>query len=307
MILLGGIPSEIPLAMVNKELDKLSVPHIMFNQRDFANTELSFEISNGIVRGMIQLKDREYRLEDIRGVYLRLMDDQRLPELHEELPDSNKRRYCRALHDALIRWCEVTPARVINRMAAMSSNSSKPYQAQRIREHGFPIPETLITNDQDLVRDFQSKHKRIIYKSISGVRSIVQVLENGDLDRLDRIRWCPVQFQQFIEGTNLRVHVIGTSVFSTIVNSDVTDYRYAHQQGSDAELKAVSLPEEFEQRCVELSRSLGLEFSGIDFKITPTNDVFCFEVNPSPAFSYYEANTGQPIARTVARYLAGLV
>ena len=138
------------------------------------------------------------------------------------------------------------------------------------------------------------------------MRSIVQVLENGDLDRLDRIRWCPVQFQQFIEGTNLRVHVIGTSIFSSIVNSDVTDYRYAHQQGSDAELKAVTLPHEFEQRCVELSRSLGLEFSGIDFKITPSKDAFCFEVNPSPAYSYYEANTGQPIARAVARYLAGL-
>jgi hypothetical protein len=33
--------------------------------------------------------------------------------------------------------------------------------------------------------------------------------------------------------------------------------------------------------------------------------VFCFEVNPSPGYSYFEANTGQPIARAVARYLAG--
>jgi hypothetical protein len=28
-------------------------------------------------------------------------------------------------------------------------------------------------------------------------------------------------------------------------------------------------------------------------------------VNPSPAFSYYEAHTGQPIAQAIARYLAG--
>src|SRR5215469_16365730 len=124
MILLCGIPSETPLAMVSRELDKLSVPHVVFNQRDFANTELTFEISNGVVRGTIHLNDREYRLEDIRGVYSRLMDDQRLPELLDEPPDSVKRRYCRALHDALIRWCEVTDARVINRVAAMSSNSS---------------------------------------------------------------------------------------------------------------------------------------------------------------------------------------
>jgi hypothetical protein len=28
-------------------------------------------------------------------------------------------------------------------------------------------------------------------------------------------------------------------------------------------------------------------------------------VNPSPAFSYYESHTRQPIARAVARYLCG--
>jgi hypothetical protein len=27
--------------------------------------------------------------------------------------------------------------------------------------------------------------------------------------------------------------------------------------------------------------------------------------DPSPAFSYYEANTGQPIAQAIAAYLAG--
>ena len=55
---------------------------------------------------------------------------------------------------------------------------------------------------------------------------------------------------------------------------------------------------------VRLAEGLGLAFAGIDLKITPDNRVYCFEVNPSPAFSYYEANTGQPIARAVAEYLA---
>ncbi|MFJ7248824.1 hypothetical protein ACIQWA_29930 [Kitasatospora sp. NPDC098652] len=33
-------------------------------------------------------------------------------------------------------------------------------------------------------------------------------------------------------------------------------------------------------------------------------EVYCFEVNPCPAFTYYESHTGQPIARAVARALA---
>ncbi len=69
MILLAGIASETPLAMVREELNKLSVPHIMFNQRNFADMDLKFEISGGVIRGQLHLKDRNYRLEDIRGVY----------------------------------------------------------------------------------------------------------------------------------------------------------------------------------------------------------------------------------------------
>ena len=42
---------------------------------------------------------------------------------------------------------------------------------------------------------------------------------------------------------------------------------------------------------------------GIDLKITPDDEVYCFEVNPSPAFSYYESNTGQPISAAIARAL----
>ena len=57
--------------------------------------------------------------------------------------------------------------------------------------------------------------------------------------------------------------------------------------------------------CVNLTEGLGLAFAGIDLKVTPENHVYCFEVNPSPAFSYYESSTGQPISEAVAEYLAG--
>jgi glutathione synthase/RimK-type ligase-like ATP-grasp enzyme len=163
----------------------------------------------------------------------------------------------------------------------------------------------LITNDPELVRAFRARHQRIIYKSISGVRSIVQTFSDEDLARLENIRWCPTQFQAFVEGTNVRVHTIGQKVFATAI-TDATDYRYAQRQSGDhAELREVELSDELAEMSVGLSEGLGLGFAGIDLKITPGNRVYCFEVNPSPAFSYYEGNTGQPIAKAVASYLAG--
>ena len=306
MILLCGIPSESPLAMVAEALNSLHIPYVVFNQRHFSTTQFSFEVSSGPITGWLELEGQGYPLEGFCGVYTRLMDSQLLPELKDAPPDSAMRRYCLALHDALTQWCEIAPARVVNRTAPMGSNSSKPYQAQLIRRYGFEIPETLITNDPELVREFRRQHKKIIYKSMSGVRSVVQTFEDSDMGRLDRIRWLPTQFQAFIDGTNIRVHVVGSEVFATAVHSGATDYRYAQDQvGHSAELRPIELPADVSENCVRLTQALGLAFAGIDLKMTPDNRMFCFEVNPCPGFSYYEANTGQPIAQSVAQYLAG--
>ncbi|MFZ0962666.1 MAG: glutathione synthase [Terriglobia bacterium] len=306
MILLCGIPSETPLQLVTSRLEEMGAPFILFNQRRFDDCEIWFEVSHGEVSGDLRIGERIYKLQEFDAVYPRMMDDRFLPELSHEPPDSSLRTYCRSFHDTLTRWMEIAPALVINRCAPMASNMSKPYQSQLIREHGFLIPETLITNDPELVREFRARHGRVIYKSISAVRSIVQELNDEDEQRLERIRWCPTQFQAFVEGTNLRVHTVGNEVFATAVRSGATDYRYAaRQSGEPAELREVVLSGELTQKCLRLSHSLGLEFAGIDLKVTPHDEVYCFEVNPSPAFSYYEANTNQPISAAVARRLAG--
>jgi glutathione synthase/RimK-type ligase-like ATP-grasp enzyme len=305
MILLCGIPSEKPMRLVRERLEALGAPAVMFNQREFARSELGFEMSGGRVIGELRIGERVYRLEEFQAVYTRLMDDRSLPELTKEPPDSARRIHCRSLHETLIRWCEIAHGRIVNRSAPAASNSSKPYQAQLVREIGFSVPETLITNDPNLVREFISRHPRVVYKSISAVRSIVQTFEEADFERLENIRWCPTQFQAFVEGTNLRVHTIGQEVFGTAITTKATDYRYAARQcGDHADLRPVDLAEEVAMKCLELSRALGLDFAGIDLKVTPDDEVYCFEVNPCPGFSYYESNTGQPISDAVARYLA---
>jgi glutathione synthase/RimK-type ligase-like ATP-grasp enzyme len=201
-------------------------------------------------------------------------------------------------------WMEVTPARVVNRCSAMGSNSSKPYQAQAIRRAGFEIPETLITNRPDEALRFFEERGEVIYKSISGVRSIVHTLERADLPRLDRIRACPVQFQEKIPGDDVRVHVVADRLFATRIETRATDYRYAGRQvGEAARLEPFELPDDVAERCVAVTAALGLEVAGVDLKRTPDGRYYCFEVNPSPAFSFYQDQTGQPIAHAIAQHL----
>lgn len=307
MILLCGIPSEPPLALVREALEELDAPYVLFNQRRFDDADFEFELTAGRTTGTFRLGGETYDLSDFTAVFPRMMDDRLLPELNGEPDSSPRRRRCRALHDAILRWSEVSEARVVNRAGPMSSNFSKPYQTQLIQSFGFRVPETLITNDPELVREFRARHGRVIFKSISGTRSIVRTLEDEDLRRLNLVRLCPTQFQAFVPGTNLRVHTVGGEVFATAVSTGATDYRYAYRQtGDSAELREVEPAPWLAEKCLALARGLGLAFAGIDLKVTPDDEVYCFEVNPSPAFSYYQGHTDQPISRAVARHLTGL-
>jgi glutathione synthase/RimK-type ligase-like ATP-grasp enzyme len=305
MILLGGIPSESPLVRVADALNGLGTQYRIFNQRQSADCTIVLEVGSSGVGGTLTLNGERLDLREIEAVYLRLMDDRLLPELDAEPPDAPARRHARALHDTMYRWIEVAPGRVVNRCDPQGSNSSKPYQAQLISRYGLQVPETLISNDPAAVLAFRAEHGAIIYKSMSGVRSIVKTLDDNDLARLENIRWCPVQFQALVPGIDMRVHVVDQAVFATEIVSDVTDYRYARQSGGSASLRAVDIDDDLAGRCVALTAGLGLSFAGIDLRLGPDGKATCFEVNPSPAYSYYEANTGQPIAASLARYLAG--
>jgi hypothetical protein len=154
----------------------------------------------------------------------------------------------------------------------MESNFSKPYQLQLIYEYGFKIPD-LITNEPELVSEVCDRHQRVIYKSISGVRFIVETLEEKDLTRLDRIRWCPTQFKAFVEGTNIRVHVVNTEILATAIYTEATDYRYSQRQGSDADLQAIELPEDLANQSIDLAKGFKLASAGIDLKIAPDERV----------------------------------
>jgi glutathione synthase/RimK-type ligase-like ATP-grasp enzyme len=307
VILLFGIPSETPLAMVAAALDERGEKYVLINQRDVHGNRIRVSSDGDRLGGELYTGELRLYLNEVDGVYLRPMDDRRLPELAGEREQSALRRRTIAFHELLVQWTEAAEITVINRYSRMGSNFSKPYQAQLITRAGLATPDTLVSNDPAAVLAFREQHGELIFKSISGERSIVKKLGADDLGRLGRIRHCPVQFQAWVPGQDIRVHTIGGNCFATAINSAGVDYRYAAlRDGAAAELTATTLPDEIAQRCLALSDALGLEFAGIDLRRDPDGRYVCFEVNPSPAFSYYESHTGQPIAAAVAARLAGM-
>jgi len=308
MILIAGIPSEGPIALAIEAAEHWGIGFIVLDQRAHRDWELTLVLDpHAGCQGRLTGPDGAIvDLAEISGVYARMMDHRVIPAAPSTADPGRADRF----HYLFNAWLDVMPGRVANRPRAMMSNMSKSYQAGLIAGFGFAVPETLITNDPQAASDFIARCREggddVIYKSVSGTRSIVQSFTKGDGERLGRIRWCPTQFQRRVAGVDYRAHVVGGRVFATRIESAATDYRYAARQtGAAASLEAADLPREIEEACVALATGLDLPFTGIDLRRTPEGEFVCFEANPSPAFSYYEDDTGAPIARALARWLAG--
>jgi RimK-like ATP-grasp domain len=311
--LLWGVPSEPPMAMVARELAALDADVIMLHP--WATPDLHVRVQVGAgdrsapLAGSLRSGGRWVDLAEVSGAYLRPVEPELAPELRGRPESARLLAQARRTYDALVGFTETAPrftgCRVANRLSAMASNASKPYQAQVVVRHGFATPETLVSTDPEEVLDFVARHREVVYKSCSGVRSVVTPFDPAvDRARLDLIKWCPVQFQERVRGPDVRVHVVGDEVYAARIESTAVDYRYARMQvGADARLGRWRLDDDVAGRCVALASALDLPFAGIDLKLPPDGRVVCFEVNPSPGFSWFENETGLPIARAVARWL----
>jgi hypothetical protein len=300
VILLWGLRGDDPLDDVAEELRRIRRPHVWIDQRAVLATRVELAASG--CGGWVDTPGASFALDDISAVYVRGYDTLQLAA--ERAGGDEARAHVGVVETALWCFCDVAPIPVLNRPSAMVSNNSKTFQAQLIREH-FRVPATVVTTDRDAAVAFWERHGTVIYKSVSGQRSIVTRLTAAHTDRLDDVCWCPTQLQEYVTGRDYRVHVVGPRVFATEVVSTADDYRYAARQGADCELRAYELPAEVGPRALALADALGLPLAGLDLRRTPDGEWYCFEVNPSPCFSYYERHTGQPMTAAVAALLAG--
>jgi hypothetical protein len=301
LVLLWGLESDPPLSTVRERLQSLGVPIRFIDQRLVLETKVELAVGNK-VEGRVHAGDEKINLDKVTAVYLRPYESVRLPAVASAGPGSSAWDHAFLVEDILASWSEVTPAFVVNRCSAMAANGSKPYQLELIRDLGWSVPETLVTTDPDAARAFWDLHGDVVYKSVSAVRSRVSRLRSEHMDRFSSITSCPTQFQQYIDGVDHRVHVVGEEVFACEVLCTADDYRYSIEDIPD--VRPCSLPQTIEDKCRDLGAAMQLPLAGIDLRRTPQDEWFCFEVNPSPAFTYYEAATDQPIGAAIARLLA---
>jgi len=297
-----GCADEEPCALLVEALHAQGTPLLLLDQRQAQRPYTEWALDeHGQLLGHTVVDGRRQSLSDLAGLYLRPSDERRLRS-----GDAAALQAALAWTQAWTEIAELAPLRVANRLSVMASNSSKPLQSQCLAAAGFAIPPMLMSNEPEAILAFEAEQGALVYKSASGVRSIVQPLDANARARLQAVREAPTLFQKRLSGTNVRVHVVGYEVFATEIDSEAIDYRYAALNDLGTELRATRLPPDLEAMCRRAACQLALPFTGLDLMLEDDGLVYCFEANPSPGYSYYQNATGQDIAGALARHLAGL-
>jgi glutathione synthase/RimK-type ligase-like ATP-grasp enzyme len=299
--LVCGLPQDEPVTMLINSLKDRSVDFRVLNPEALPDQiKIRWQFTDAGLRGQLTVCGEIIDIRDINSVYQRWVNvEDVFGEDYSVIELARARSVLRAISDLF----DVMPIRIVNRRRPMMSNNSKPYQGLLIQQAGFDIPETLITNKPQKLTAFINSNRDIIYKSIGSTRSVVARFNEQSFDKIKNITSLPTQFQRYIEGFNLRIHVIGRRVFATKILSRATDYRYASRNGFSVDFIPFDLNVDIRKRCIHLARICGLDFAGIDLMVEQ-GKVFCLEVNPSPGYCYYQNITDQPISYALADYLA---
>ena len=314
MILIISASTDRHAERVSQRLGAMGVRHVWLDVGSAASvSSVSFRISDE-VRGSasVECGSRVLSLSDVTCAWYRRPSDlaQRTQHVHPELRAYSAGEFG-ALFNSLWRsniekWLPAEPG-VIERA------EDKALQLTMARETGFDIPDTLVTNDRRAVVDFYQRYggrvlkKPLRHGTLSAAGSVLDIYATPvtlvDLLSQDDIPCAPFILQQVIpKDFEVRVTVVDDALIAIRLDSQVTyrtqrdwrNYDFAHTP-----LAVHQLPKEIEERCLSLTRLLGLRFGAIDLIVSPGNRYLFLEINPNGQYLWLEHLTGVDITGAV--------
>jgi glutathione synthase/RimK-type ligase-like ATP-grasp enzyme len=181
-------------------------------------------------------------------------------------------------------------------------------QIQRALTHGFNIPDSLITNNPDAVREFELHRKnKVVLKAMSSPTLAAEetqaelrvacgglkttLLTDSDLEQIDSVQEIPCYFQSYVDKLfELRVTVIGQEIFAAKIHSQddkrtKIDFR---DFSADIKYEKYDLPQDLAERCLQYVHSYGLLYGALDLIVTPDDQVVFLENNPAGQFWFVQ-------------------
>jgi len=240
----------------------------------------------------IKIGEKRWILDDYAGVYARLID------LTWKQRDERIKQRWFALMTSLRAWLQASSRVVINPPFAGSHNSAKPLHEVALTALGFRVPPSLTTSDRASLVSFAAQGP-VIVKALGGSRGNTREVDQDALAAFMPEQG-PVHVQRLIEGTDVRVHVIGPDVIATHMESDAIDYR---ARGVRVRFRPWTLPRQLSAQLAEAMELMGLRLAGWDFKLDAGGLYWCLEANPQPGYHPYDKSAGGEISRAIMKFL----
>ncbi|MFJ3284114.1 ATP-grasp ribosomal peptide maturase [Streptomyces sp. NPDC086669] len=291
--------------MVVVHLNAAGVPVVRFDPADLTgDVALSGEYAHGTFHGHLSSGGRLVTLSGLRSVWVRRPGAAaaRAAAPSPWLAEESGQALYGMLRASDLRW--------MNHPDAARRARHKPWQLRLAQRCGLPVPATLITTFPQAAREFAARHPDLVVKPVSGAhpqdppRAVPTSRVAPDAD-FSAVAFGPTLLQRrVVKRADIRLTAVGGELLAA-----------RKPAGADAEVDVRFAPSDSPWRPVEVEarvaegvhaylRRAGLAYGAFDFAEDADGTWWFLECNQSGQFGFVEVDTGQPIARSIAEWLA---
>lgn len=264
----------------------------------------------------IEYDNHSISTEQVQAVWMRRIWE---PELSQQLAPKFREaciRESKATLDGF--WDSLKGAKWVDDLERIDYASNKLRQLRIASEVGFVIPQTLVTNKAQAVRQFfEQVNGKMVSKLLTALSYSMtanssfflytSIVKEEDLQDAESLRYCPMVFQEQIpKQQELRVVYVNGNVFVGALNADVYATATVDWRKPGVEVGAWQhhqLPDEFVCRLQAFMGKFGLSFGSLDFILTPSGEYVFLEINPVGEWGMLEKNLDLPISDAIAEAL----
>ncbi|WP_046728915.1 ATP-grasp ribosomal peptide maturase [Streptomyces humi] len=294
--------------MVVLRLHEAAVPVVRLDPADLTSgVALSGEYVQGVSRGHLSVNGRLVSMDGLRSVWVRR------PGVAAARAAQPSAWLTEESAQALYGMLRGTDARWMNHPDAARRARHKPWQLRLAQRSGLAVPATLITTFPQAAREFAARFPDLVVKPVSGAhpqeppRAVPTSRVAPDAD-FAAVAFGPTLLQRRVaKRADIRLTVVGERLLAARkpvhpdAHPDDVDVRFAP---SVAPWQETEVPVRVAEAVLTYMKDAELAYGAFDFAEDADGIWWFLECNQSGQFGFVEMDTGQPIAESIAGWLA---
>ncbi|MEW2301257.1 ATP-grasp ribosomal peptide maturase [Streptomyces sp. NPDC006655] len=294
--------------MVVLRLHEASVPVVRLDPADLTSgVALSGEYVQGVSRGHLSVNGRLVSVDGLRSIWVRR------PGVAASRAAQPSAWLSEESAQALYGMLRGTGARWMNHPDAARQARHKPWQLRLAQRSGLAVPATLITTFPQAAREFAARFPDLVVKPVSGAhpqeppRAVPTSRVAPDTD-FSAVAFGPTLLQRRVaKRADIRLTVVGERLLAARkpvhpdAHPDDVDVRFAP---SVSPWQEAEVPLRVAEAVHTYMKDAGLAYGAFDFAEDADGIWWFLECNQSGQFGFVEMDTGQPIAESIAGWLA---